>query len=121
MGSLKHQILAVKSKIELVNDADLGVGGLFIRRMNGHQRDAYLEALYAASDEKEKGQGSVAFVKLQPLLLQLTLCDADGKSIFEKPEELGEIDGLVLDRLAKKAADINCFTAEAKDAVQKKV
>ena len=53
-------------------------------------------------------------------MLSLTLCDADGKPIFDKAEELGEVDGIVLDRLAKKAAEVNCFTAEAKDAVQKK-
>jgi len=119
MGSLKHQILAIKAKLEKVSDPDLGAD-VHIKRMNGHERDRYLEALYAASDDKEKGKGSAAFVKLQPLLLQLTLCDADGKPVFDKPDELGEVDGIVLDRLAKRAAEINCFTAEAKDAVQKK-
>ena len=119
MGSLKHQILGVKAKLEKVSEPDLGVD-VFVKRMNGHERDQYLSALYAASDEKERGKGSAAFVKLQSLLLQLTLCDADGKAIFEKPEELGEIDGIVLDRLAKKSSDVNCFTAEAKDAIAKK-
>jgi len=116
---LKHQILGIKPKLEKVTDAGLGVD-VYIKRMSGHDRDIYLTALYAASDDKEKGKGSAAFVKLQPILLQLTLCDADGKNVFEKPEELGDIDGIVLDRLAKKAADVNCFSAEAKDAVQKK-
>ena len=56
MGSLKHQILGVKPRMEKVSEPDLGVD-VYVRRMNGLQRDAYLSALYAASDDKDMGRG----------------------------------------------------------------
>lgn len=119
MSDLKHIILSAKRRIEKIDVPELGMS-IHLRRMNGHERDEYQAAMFAADRaQAEKGMASV--LPLQPLLLSLCICDEDGKRVFDTPAEVQEMDGTVLDRLAIEAIRINGFSKEAREAIEKKV
>ena len=73
-----------------------------------------------AADEEAGTKGPTALLPLQRLLLSMSICDEQGEKIFADPQEVGEMDGVVLDRLAERAMRLNCFTRESAEAIEKK-
>lgn len=114
---LKEQLLAAKRKIETIHIPELGMDG-FMRRMSGAERNVYHVAELKADKAKEL-EGLAVMLPLRPLLLSLTLCDADGKRIMT-PEEVLEMDSAVIEILADKALEINALTIAAREAIEKK-
>lgn len=115
---LKEQLRSAKQKIETIHVPDWGMD-VYIRRMNGAERDVFQKAQLKA-DEDRKTVGDVAVLSLQPLLLSLTLCEVDGKRAFQTVEEVLELDGALIEVLAKKAADVNCLNDATREELEKK-
>jgi hypothetical protein len=116
--TLKEKIKTAQLKLEKVNVPEWDTD-VYLSRMSGTERDIFdTEQLKAKAEEKTKG--NIVFQTLQPLLLSICLCDASGKKLFDKPEEVQSLDSVVLDRLATLALKINALTQEAKVELEKK-
>ena len=115
---LKSLLLSAKRKLEKVQVPELGMD-VWLRRLNGNERDAYQEALFKA-DEESKSKGPAAMLPLQRLLLSMCVCDEQGEQAFSDPQEVGELDGVVIERLSLQAMRLNCFTRESAEAIEKK-
>lgn len=118
MDNLKHKLLAASRKIEAVNIPELGET-IYLRRINGYERDIYQKAGFEAN-EKQKIEGISPLLILQPLLLSMAICDDKGEQIFENTDEVSRLDAVVLDRLGEKALALNGLTKESKEAIEKK-
>lgn len=119
MNELKKKLLTSKRHMEKVEVPDLGLS-IYLRRMNGIERDEFMSA-QAQAQKDEKDKGLAAFLALQPKIVALTACDEDGDLIFESPEEVRELDGLLIETLSRKALEVNGMTKESRDAIEKKV
>ena len=119
MSELKHRLLSMSRKVEAVHPPGLETG-IHLRRMSGHERDQYQEAMFAADKEQKEKGTAAALLPLQPLLLSLCICDEHGNRVFEDPREVSEMDGMVLDFLAEKAMELNGFTKESREEIEKK-
>lgn len=122
MSELKHQILAKKKHFEPVPASELPELGvdLWLRRMSGSEFDAYCCARLEAKVKAET-EGDSAYLSLKYLLLSTVVCDKSGQRVFDKPDELKEMDQIVLDRLAMRAGDLNGLTQDSREAIEKKL
>jgi hypothetical protein len=94
-------------------------GTLHLRVMTGAERDAYEARVYRDRDEE-----SGAWIRpdnLRAHLLVRTVCDADGKRVFEDDDvdALGEADSRLIDALHRKSLDLNRLGAHAVDEEKK--
>lgn len=119
MMSMKLAILSAKKKIESVEVPELGIT-VNLKRMSGTEREVFQTAQLKAQEQEKVTGSAVCLLPLQPLLLSLTLCDPIGNRIFDNPDEVKEIDGIVIDRLATRALEINGLTQESRLAIEKK-
>jgi hypothetical protein len=79
-------------------------GEVYIKTLLGTERDQFEDAI---SDKKTR--------RTQEMLLVMTLCDENGKRLFDDKdvEALAEKSSLVTARLFEKAWDLNGFSAKA--------
>ena len=113
MGNLKLELLAAAKKIEAMIVPELDGLTVYLRRMTGAERDIYLEACAKAAETK-------CYKGLRQLLLSLTLCDISGAKAFDDVKEIDQLDGLAIERLSDKAAELNGLTEKSRAEIEKK-
>ena len=118
MSDLKKKLVSAVLKMDKVHVPELNVD-VYLKRLNGNERDIF-QAAQAKALLAEKTEGTAAFLPLFPLLLLLSLRDEDGEQIFSDIKEIKEMDGIIIDRLATKALDVNGFTQESRAEIEKK-
>lgn len=106
-------------RIQPVHVDELGCE-VYVRRMTGTEANAYQTAQAKAQKDFEAGGGDAAFLPLFAVLLSLTVCDADGNLIFEKPEDANRMDVEIRDQLTTAAQHVNGMTFEAREEIKKK-
>lgn len=87
---------------------------VFLRRMTHDERGTW----YASIPEGGT-QTSADIMSNQRLLVALTLCDADGKRLFETADEIKGIDGVLIERLSSLAMDMNVLSRKAQENAEK--
>lgn len=103
-GSIKSKIYATSHKIEKINIPEYPFD-IFMRPMSGVELETFQKAqLQYLDDNKVK---PTPIIRLQALLLALTICDATGELEFENEDEVLKISSLALDALSVKASEIN--------------
>lgn len=118
MSDLKAKLLAAKLKCTAVKVPELDAT-VYIKRMSGVDR-----AIFSELSEKldaEIKTAPWAALKLQPIILMLTLCDENGEKLFDNIDDIRALDNIVIDRLANMSADLSGLTKAAQEAIEKKV
>jgi len=115
---IKEKLLGTRRRTLDVECPELGIT-VKIAALTGHDRDIYQTALFAASD-KCKTEGDKALIGIQALLLSLSIVD-DENAACMTPEDIGKLDSVAIDRLSTAALDLNAFTHQAKELLEKKV
>lgn len=118
MASLREKILNTRPKVERADVEGIDEP-LYVRRMSGGERFAFFQKTTAmAKAAQEAGEDRPLFV---PLLLA-TLCDEHGNRVMndDDAEALKGVDGVALDRLFKKASELNAVGKDAETNAEKK-
>jgi hypothetical protein len=112
MSNIKSILLA-RQPLDKVDVPEFGKP-VFFRRMNGHDRDRFMASITEETSVKQ-------VIELQNLILSLTLCDEKGVLVFDSSDEVGQMDGIIRDKLALAAMGLNGFTKESAAAIEKKL
>lgn len=94
---------------------------IYLKRLTANDRVEWLT--YLTNKTEEKREESLRFALEDSCrLLVKSLCDKDGKRIFEDAETdlIKEIDALTIDRLAGEVLRINGMGGEGKEELKKK-
>lgn len=100
----KEQFLQFASGLKRVEACDVCGAKVFVRVMSGSQRESY-EAFVMSKQGKD---GKIGDIKgLRSKLVSLTLCDAEGALLDISPDEVNEMDGLLVEELFSAAQRVN--------------
>lgn len=100
----KEQFLQFASGLKRVEAVEVFGAKAFIRVMSGSQRESY-EAFVMSKQGKD---GKIGDIKgLRSKLVSLTLCDAEGNLLDVSPDEVNEMDGLLVEELFSAAQRVN--------------
>lgn len=94
-----------------------------LRRLTALERVEWFDYLQERTKDSEDAGVSLAFaLDDSAKLLVMSLCDSEGKRIFEDTEldTVKQIDAKTLDRLAHDTLALNGMTQESRDDVKKK-
>lgn len=112
------QLSTAKPKVKPV---DLpGHGRCFIRVLRGKELDSFEQGNYVI--DRETGEVKYQAQNARARFLVRCLCDKDGGRIFDKDEyadELGNVDGTILDQLYGEAKALNKRTTAAEKEIEK--
>jgi hypothetical protein len=107
----KEQILSASdSKVETVDVPEWG-GDVCVRSLTGAQRDAFEKRLVSQRSKN----GAVDTSGLRAYLCSLTICDADGKPLFDESEipKLEQKSAAALQRVFDAASALNGMAANS--------
>ena len=115
INKLASKLLGISLKLEEFKIAEFDET-VYIKRMNGHERQKYVEAYLAIP----KDGTDANYVAIKPLLISLTICNKEGDLLFEDIEHINNLDSIVIDRLADKIMDVNGLTKASRADIEKK-
>lgn len=108
--NLRQQVLSAKSKLETMVVPDLGDITVYIRRMSGAERG---ECFLAA--QKAETEPYLFYMTM----VALCLCDETGKRLFERPDDVKDMDGGAIRNIADFAMQVNALSREGKEQARK--
>lgn len=112
--NLKDKIKHVRLNLRKVHVKEWNED-IFIKRLTLNETIIWDESRVGIKDDNDP-----RWIKSRAVFLSLCLVDETGKRLFDKPEELGDVDHIILAELGLEALEHNGMTKKAREEIEKK-